>query len=107
MNTQDEQRKSNVNFKKAVEKATEKVEEYEEDPTRLIGRSSMLRQSKQMTENLPPSMPKQVTDPFDNLKERIQKSKPVPWTASGAQTRLEEIYQEELATTPLQVIIVP
>ena len=87
---------------KEVEKAKEKVEEYEEDPKSLIGRSNMLRQTKKMTENLPPNMPKQVTDPFDDLKEKIQKSKPVTRTLDidASELRVKKLQEDVDALLP-------
>ena len=71
---------NNVLFKKEVEKASSKVEEYEQDPMSLITRSDMMRQTSRMAENVPNSMPKQVTDAFVELQEKIQNSKPVTRT---------------------------
>ena len=75
-----DKKRSNAVFKDAVKRATEKVEEYEEDPTSLIKRSGMLRQTAKMTKNVPSHMPKQVTDAFVVLEDKIQKSKAVTKT---------------------------
>ena len=85
-----------VLFKKAVEKTAEKVKEYEEDPKNPIQRSDMMRQTSKMTESMPSDMPKQVTDAFISLQEKIQKFKAVTrmLDIDASDMRVKEIQEE-------------